>query len=274
MCGGGGSSGSAKFEPPSYTQPGWQAYLTQAQDLTQQAPTQYMGPRVAELSPQSYDAMDLITQTAMMGSPDVNTMRGTAMDIAGGRYLGSNPWLGQDYTGAVIGDTARNMAQAFGVGTAAQNDALAARQGAYGGSSWALKQANDAQGLASSVGQMANQFRLGQQQTGAQDYQQGLQQMLAASGMAPQAQAMDLQAGQALAGVGDMQRAYQQQLLDSLYNEFQAGQMAPFQNLDVMGNALARASGQYGTNTTYQSQGGFSPLAGLLGAAGIAYGLK
>jgi hypothetical protein len=232
---------------------------------------------VADLSPQTYDAMDLTTQAAMQSSPDVLAGRGAATDIANGRYLDANPYLSQGYTNNVINDTAGNMSKAFAQGTAAQTDAAANQQGAYGGSAYNAQQSNNAQGLANSVGQMANQYRLQNQTLGANNYNQGISQMLQAAPIGLQGQQLDLQAGQALAGVGDMQRSYQQQLMDSLYGQWQAGQQAPLANLDIFGNALSRASGGVAggsTSTGTQSGGGFSPLAGLLGGAGLVYGLS
>ena len=124
---------------------------------------------------------------------------------------------------------------------------------------------------------MANQYQLANQTLGANNYNTGIGQMLNAAQLAPQGQAMDFQAAQQLAGVGDMQRQYTQSLMDSLYNQWQAGQQQPYAMLDIFGNALSRASGGVaGGSTSSQSQsgGGFSPLAGLLGGAGLAYGLS
>ena len=280
---GSSSTVSNEFKPPSWTTDGsanggtWQNYLARAADLTATPAPMYAGQRVADLSPQTYDAMDLITQTAMNSSPDVLAGRGAVADIAGGRYLNANPYLSPQYTNAVIGDTAGNMARAFAQGTAADTAAAANQQGAYGGSAYNQKQAMNAQGLAQSVGQMANQYQLANQQLGANNYNTGIGQMLGAAQLAPQGQQMDLQAGQALAGVGDMQRSYSQQLLDSLYNTWQGGQMQPYQNLDIMGNALSRASGGIAggyTSAQQQSGGGFSPIAGLLGGGLMAYGMS
>ena len=83
-------------------------------------------------------------------------------------------------------------------GTAAQNDALAARQGAYGGSAWAQKQSQDALGLENSVAQMANNYQLQRMNTGAQDYQSGIGQML---------QAANLGANDWQSGMNNMQQA-------------------------------------------------------------------
>ena len=63
------------------------------------------------------------------------------------------------FSNQVVGSEAQNMANAFATGTAAQNDSLAARQGAYGGSAWSQKQSADAAGLERNIGQMANQDR-------------------------------------------------------------------------------------------------------------------
>lgn len=275
----GGNSGSAsqtmEFKPPAYAAPYWEQFVKQAGNLTSQAPVQYMGQQIADLSPQHFQGMDLITQSALNGAPDVNAMRQQNMQTAQGAYLNANPYLGMDPTNRVIADTTQNMAEGFAGGQAAQNAALANMQGAFGGSGFQNKMTSDAAALSRQIGQMANQARLGQQGLQSADWQQERARQMQAAGQAPAMQNMDLQAGQALMGVGDAQSQYQQKLLDSLYQNWQLGQQAPYQNLDIMRNALAAASGGVAGGSTQSASGGggFSPLAGLLGAAGIGYGL-
>lgn len=310
----GGSSSTQQFTPPSYTVDAWKQYMNRATDLSNQPQQVYGGQTIADLNGQQLTGMDLISQTALKGSPDTNAARGQITDTNRGMYLGTNPWLsptsalGQtasggflnsnpylsnEYSSAVINDNALNMANSFRLGTAAQTDAAFARQGAFGGSAYDQMVANNAQGLAQSVGQMANQARLAQQglqsadygrerglmqnaaQTGVQDYQGERANMMAAAPLGLQGQGLDFQAGQALSGVGDVYRTYEQDLLNQGLGAFNQQQQYPFMQLDALGNALARTSGNVagGSTSTLTQPYSASPIAGLLGTGLAAYGL-
>ena len=85
----------------------------------------------------------------------------------------------------------------------------------------------------------------------------------------------DLQAGQALTGVGDVYRQYQQDLLNQSLSNWNQMQQAPLQGLDVLGNALARASGNAagGTSAVTTNPYQASPYASLLGLGALGYGI-
>ena len=247
---------------PPWLQPYAEQYLGQSANLASQQQPQYGGQRVAPLNDAFYQANDLITQRALNGAPDLNAARGSAMNIAGGAYQ-NNPWLGSEYTDAVIGDTAGNMADAFSRGTAATNAANFARQGAFGGSAYQQKQALDAAELAKQVGQMGNQYRLQNQQMGVGDYRSGVNQMLQGGQLAGNLAQDDWTAAQMLGGAGDAQRAYQNELLSSAYGTWQQQQQYPYEQLNFFGNALANASGGQGQTT--MTQPGESPWGNILG---------
>ena len=269
----------------------------------------YMGSTIAGLSDSSIAAQNGIYQRSTMGAPDLNAARGYATDLstgqfmnqnptaqndwlsaqAGGQNLNSNPWLQNGYTDAVIGDNANNMANAFATGTAAQNDALAARAGAFGGSAWQQKQTADAGALANSVGQMANQYQLQRTGLGAQDYQNAQQSALAAAGQQQGAYGADVAARMQGAQLGGQlsqddyaslnmlrqqgldQQGQEQRYLDQARNDYNAAQNFPQQSLTNYAQLLSQFGGfgSSGTTATYGS--GQSPLGtvaglGLLGA--------
>lgn len=315
MCGSsGGSSSTQQFTPPSYTVEGWKDYMNRAQDLSAKPYEYYGGQTVADFSPQQLAGMDIITQSALKGSPDTMAARGLATDTARGMYLGTNPYFGEqsglgqtaagsyltanpylsaDANNRVINDTATNMAQAHRLGTAAQTDAAFARQGAFGGSAYDQMIQQNASTLSNSVGQMANQARLGQQGLQSQAYQneRGLMQNAGLAGAADyqgerslmqgaipyglQGQALDFQAGQALTGVGDIERQMSQDLLNQGLQAWNQQQQYPFMQLDQLGNALARTSGNVagGSTSTLNTPYSASPFASLLGAGLAGYGL-
>lgn len=91
--------------------------------------------------------------------------------------------------------------------------------------------------------------------------------------LAMQAGQYDLGMANALTGVGDAQRSYQQDMLNSQQNSYNQYLQYPFQMLDAYGSALSRASGNYGSNTA-QSQQNYTanPLASLFGAGLLGAG--
>lgn len=236
----------------------------------------YTGQKVADVSNGTQNAWDLTTQRATQGAPDLNAARGMAQSMASGNYLNKNPWLTDTYTNSVINDTAANMANSFATGTAANNDALFARSGAFGGSAHLGKQTADAAALANSVGQMANQYQLARTNAGVQDYQSGLGQMLQAGNLAGTLSQDDWTAANALKGIGTDQAAQQQKLLDSAYQDWSAQMQYPEYNLKSMANLLAQFSG-YGTqNTTspYATSGISNAIGGTTALAGLLSALK
>jgi hypothetical protein len=285
--GSGGNSATQEFKPPSWTtsygaagQGPWQDYAQKAINASnaigQYDP--YPGQTIADITPEQQAGLSLTTRTAMNSSPDVLAARGNIQDTAGGRYLTgdqSNPYLHHGFVNSVISDNAANMVQAHRQGGAAQLDAAAARAGAFGGAGHNQLIAQSQGALDQSIGQMANQYRLGAQGLQSAGWQNERANMMQASGAAPQLQNMDLQAGQALTGVGDVYRSYNQDLLNAGLSDWNARKQAPLQGLDVLGNALARASGNVagGSSTTMTNGYQASPYASLLGLGALGYGL-
>lgn len=84
----------------------------------------------------------------------------------------------------------------------------------------------------------------------------------------------DLSDAQHLIGLGDAQRQYQQDMLNSQLNQYNQWQQYPFQMADIFSSALARASGNYGENTA-QAQQNYqaNPLAALIGGGLLGAGM-
>lgn len=280
LFGGGGSSSSggttnnsvAEYKPPDYTVDPWKQYIQGVEQYTQTPYQQYGGMQVAPINDIQQQGINLIQDRALNGAPDLNAGRGAAMNIANGAYFNNNPWLSNDYTNQVINDNANVMANAFARGTAAQTDAQFARAGAYGGSAYQDQQAANATGLNNSIGQMANQYQLQRTGMGAQDYQQGVNQMLGAGNLAGSLSQDDWKAGQMLTGAGDAQQQYLQTLLNSSQSAFNQQQQYPAQMLDILRNALQAAGGGQGTSSTQSTQGyNVNPISALLGG-GLSIG--
>jgi hypothetical protein len=92
------------------------------------------------------------------------------------------------------------------------------------------------------------------------------QRQMASYQNALQGHQSDLSDAQHIIGVGDAQRQYQQDMLNQQLNSYQQWQQYPFQMADIYGNALSRASGNYGQNTqTGQTNYQANPYAALIG---------
>jgi hypothetical protein len=94
--------------------------------------------------------LNMAADRGLNGDPYGNQSRQLGMQTMNGDFLHSNPYLDLQ-----IDDTAHNMTTVFQNGTAAQNDAMFNRAGAFGGGSWQNKQSQDAMGLASPLDRWA-----------------------------------------------------------------------------------------------------------------------
>ena len=311
LLGGGTQATNQTAEPLSGVHDPMIDVINQGASLYGSPYQQYTGQRVAGPSDSTIAGLNLLYQRASLGAPDLNAARGYATDLSTGAFMGqgptaqnqwlggtaqgqnlnSNPWLQNDYTDKVIGQNASNMANAFATGTNATNMANFAQQGAFGGSAYQEKMSADAANLANQVGQMANNYQLQRTGLGAQDYQQSVQNAMNANTqqqgaynndvaarmqgaqLAGQLSQDDWTAAKALTSQGNDQRAYNQQLLDQQYGDWQAQEHAPQQNLTNYANLLSQLGGFGSSGTSQTYGGGGSPLGqiaglGLLGAAG------
>lgn len=303
--GGGSDAATNEFKPPEWTRDLYPQAMDAAVGLAQRPYQQYYGQKIANTNPWQHTAGQLTVDRALYGDPQMNAARGSLMDISQGGAQNpygnvSNPWVGQtnqflnnDYLNQDIANTAGDMASAHALGTSATNNMLAAQAGAFGGSAHLEKQAMDAAGLAKQVGQMGTSARsadLGRKTSAAATdlgrntdawmsdigrrgnlWQADVGNVMQASmGSLPFSQ-NDQASYDAMKQYGDFQQNYGQGLLNEHYNEFQRQQNFPLQNLDLLFSALARGSGQYGTQ--FSQQPGQSGLMNGLGGAAAMYGL-
>jgi hypothetical protein len=283
----GGSQSTNKFTPPDYTVPGWQDYLTRAQGIGADQFAPYGGQTVAELSKPTLSGIQMATDFAQQGTPErsaggatlLNAMQGGTNPYAlqSNPYSGQNPFLQQmiENSNSLIGDTYRRT-------TEAGLNASMARAGAFGGSQYEDQKAANERNLTSQLAAntnnlLSNQYNqsanLAENQinraTGAYDTAQS--RALQAAGLGQGQQQLDMAAINNMIQQGQIPQQYQQALLNAGQQFYQQGQQAPISALDFIGNALARASGNYGTNTMVGP--GMSPLTAGLGAGAIGYGL-
>lgn len=335
MCGGStNSTTTQEFKPPARTEPGWDAYVQNAIKLAN-VPYQQSGlPQVAPMNDYQNTAMQLAYNRALYGAPDINAARGAAMNASQGNYANpyatnvqgiasgqaynpyseglyslsqkSNPYTSDEYTNAMIGNTAQEMAQGFATGTAAQNDSTAAMQGAFGGSAYQQKQAGDAAALSKQIGNMAATTLAQQQQYKGQMYNQDYSNMLqslglgsqmynqdvgnqlnanaqaagmwnsdignilSGAGLAGQLSQDDYTSTQGLMNAGNNWNSYYQKLLDQYNNQWNTQNMYDMTQNEYLGSVLGRASGSYGSTAVQQPSNTLQGLLGLgMAGAGI-----
>lgn len=167
LNGGGGGPGSGDDgvkgktnEPPAYLKPYLERYLSRMEGHSKADPNQTFVPWNQEQE----DAYDMIAGRAYEGSPEYDAGSGYLQDLMGGLYSTEselNPYMDNEYLDWVIGDTAKDMTDAYSRGTAAQTDARAIRNKIYGGSAYDEQVQNNQKTLADSIGKMSGQLRYG-----------------------------------------------------------------------------------------------------------------
>lgn len=102
-------------------------------------------------------------------------------------------------------------------------------------------------------------------------YQQERNKQLQLAAMAPQLAGQRYSDARALMGVGDVIRDFNQQQMQAAYGDWTSAQQWPYQQLDVLQNAVRSAMG--GGSTTTQSAPGASRGGNILGGALLGYDL-
>jgi hypothetical protein len=86
-------------------------------------------------------------------------------------------------------------------------------------------------------------------------------------------QALALQRYNSLLGVGDVNRGFNQDVLNQGYNDWQAQQQHPYQMQDWLTGMFSRAQGGMSPNSTTTTSGyAASPYSQILGAGLMGYG--
>jgi hypothetical protein len=215
----------------------------------------------------------------MVGNPQymqqqANTKNNTIQQgLSGGM---TNPYQGQSnpFGGAsnpeferMLASTRQGMEESFGRGTAANTNASAARDRAYGGSAHNELAAVQGGELAKQVAGMESGMRNDQYNRAAglwgQDIgrnaglaETGFGRQLQTLGMMPSLQAGDVNLLNSLLSGGELFRGLDQKELDSQIGRHQQNVQQPIAALNILLDALARASGGGGTSSTITRGGG------------------
>ena len=290
MSGGGGESNTvSEFKPPDYTQKPWEQYVTNATGLTSGEMPRYQGQTVAGVNDQQQLANSMLINNALNGTASGNEANSMLYLTLNGAFDNPyattlNPYGSESqYMDDVITRSNNKISDAYARGTQGSLDRAHALSRTMGSAQQQIAQTeNDkalADQLAANTGNLLNQNYYANQgiaenqlnrASGAVDAERNRQ--MQAAGMAPQIQNMDLQAIQALMGGGDAFRTYEQDLLNSQMQDWNAWMQSPYAQQDVFGSALTRASGGAGTTSSTIMQG-MNPLQTLLGAGLLGAGM-
>jgi hypothetical protein len=192
----------------------------------------YFTSTVAPLTSEHNAAMDLITARALAGSPLTNSAQANLYDTIQGKYLDpeSNPYLKDTYQYAAD-DITRNWKNSV----LPQLNATASRSGAFGGSGHQLLEGESMRGLANELGRTATNLY-------GTNYNNERANQLKSIAMAPSMAETDYSDMSRLLGVGDIQRSYDQQLLDEMRNQWTQATGWPYQTFGTMTSALGAAA--------------------------------
>jgi len=251
--GGGGSApvqtGSTTTTTQTAPWSGQQPYLSfgfqKAQELYNQGGPQYFpSDTVASVAPETSQALDLLTQRALAGSPVASAAQSSNLATLNGNYLGAgNPYFQQmigNIANAVTPQIARNFEGAGRYGSGAYANALTSA-------------------LANSASNLAYQ-----------NYGDERRNMNQAAALAPGLANLDYNDLQQLAGVGNTRQQLAQQGINAAIDRYNYNQNLPYNNL---ANYMRLIQGNYGASQTQTSQNSINPLAGSLGLSNNSNGL-
>lgn len=279
------SETTTEWKPPDWTVPRWQEGVNRAYEISNVygngRDLSWQGPFAAPATQEQVDAMSGLRGMAlpMVGNPQhlqqqANARNATIQQgLSGGM---TNPYMGQSnpFGGAtnpefekMLASTRQGMEDSFARGTAAQTNAAAARGRAFGGSAHNELGAVQGAELAKQVAGMEAGMRNDQYNRAAglwgQDIgrnaglaETGFGRQLQTLGMMPSLQAGDVNLLNSLLAGGELFRGLDQQELEGQIGRHQQNVQQPIAALNILMDALARASGGGGTSSTITRGGG------------------
>ncbi|OOZ37969.1 hypothetical protein [Solemya elarraichensis gill symbiont] len=252
MGGGGGNTTTTTIAKlPEFAQPYQEQLLEQGAALSGNPYEAYGGEMIAGFDPAHNQAMDVVMGRASAGSPMLDAAQQYGISQMNGEM---NP-----YVNDIIMQNAADMTQAYNDITNPYFTSQDVASGAFGNSGLQQARLNSMSDLTENVGEMANNVRYG-----AWNDQQN--RGMSAMGMAPTLAEADYMDADKMMGVGDMLRDYEQSQLNEQYANWQAEQMWPYQQLDLLGNTLRQAvAGGGSTTTSAPNAYASNPYANILG---------
>lgn len=298
MSGGGsGGSGTQKYEWNDVLAPEWADTLSYGRSLRDRPYNPYTGQRIAFMNQDQQDSIaNTRTFLNQLNNPHkaVNAAIDQTTNTLNDDYLSgakANPYAAQankyggldsPYFRDSLNATLEDVTNAYQQGTSADTTRMFNLSGAFGGSAHQKAVANNEAGLARNLSRIANEARQGQYDRSAQleegrlgrgsgafENERGRQ--LGAIGLGNSQQGLALDRARAQMGIGDIQRAYEQDFLNQNFADWQEGQNYPYRQLDMYTGLLSRAQGGMSPNLSYTTPGySASPFSQIMGGL-LAY---
>lgn len=305
--GGGTTTTISKTEPPAYVQPWSEELMARAGALSDTPYQSYGGQRIADVPWDIQAGIGKIEQRAAAGSPLVqqgqsflqrtmaggqapstyyNPYMGSQTNVGSNDYFGENPYL-ENAIKRSLGDVQSRVSSQFGgsnYGTTANQEVLARSLGDVSNTmrmqdysqQQQLAEADINRRMVAQQGDLARNAQLGEAFANRQleGYNADMTNRMRAAMFTPQMAQQDYQDAQALLGAGDIRRSLQQEYLNSAYEDWMNQQQWPYQQMDVLANAIRTSMGGGGSNVTsspnaYQSNRTANMIGGgLLGYMG------
>lgn len=256
--------------------------------------------RIAGITPEQLAAMQNITLYGLdpvYGVQDPNQAQNAGitqeLQTLSGAYLDAdpyasaqNPFMGESPEFQnVLNSGLQDITNAYNQGTSAETTRLMNLSGVLGGSAHQNAVANNQAALAKQLGTYTSgmqndQFNRSAQlaesglNRGSQAFQNERNRQISALAPTQNEQNLALQRENAVLGVGDSLRGYNQDLLNQAYTDSQSQQNQQFRMLDYLSGLLGRAQGGVSPNMTYTTPGyQASPFSQVIGAGLLGYGL-
>lgn len=243
--GGGASKQSTSVSTPYWLVPHNMEILRESQKLWGTGgPEPYPNSRVADLSPETTQALGLLKQRALDGSPITRSSQGLLDATLRGDYLNANPYLDATYNRAV-GAVRSAVDSKYGLG-------------------WRSGSGAEANAFVSGAGQLADSIYGG-------NYQAERGRQMAALGLAPQLAGMDYADLDRLAMVGGAWDQRAQALKDDEVARWNEAQQRPYAALDWYADKVLGLNSSFRESTTTGTAPGKNRAAGAAtGALGGA----
>ena len=242
-----GPSSSSTSGPPQWFQDYARTYLDAGSAQAQQGYQPYQGQRVANLSPTQTGALGNL-QYLSNGTPSMHSAEQSLNQTLTGGY--KNPFEDQ-VVKRVTGDVTNAYNQATNTTTRRANTAgnfLSARHN--------MAQDQNDTNLARGLGDAIGQVRSG-------NHEAERNRQMQAAGMAPNLTSSAIGSLGQIASLGNIERLYNQQLLDSQYGDFTDQRDHGWNQLNRLGSLFGATQGSMPRTTT--SQQGYDPISQGLG---------
>ena len=268
--GGGGTSAAADptsmagFRPLSTTQT-MNADTGGTQVTPEGWPEFFPGQTYVDYSPETLQALNMITNRAQSGSALNTSANQSVLDTINGNYLNGNPYI-DSVINQSLGDVNKKYAEQVLPGLASNF----ASSGRYGSGIQQNMTANAVGQLGKEAMGVASGIRY-------DNYNQERQRQLQAAALAPTLAQGDYYDAQQLMGVGSARESLNQAKLQDAMDRFNYNENQPSRMLDEYIARIGALNGGYGTQTSTgpgQQVAKPSPFAGALsgGAAGLGIG--